>query len=295
MRARPKFVAAGVLAALLGVALGIGALVGDPGGTPGASHTGAATGLSASEAGYRLVDLSAPAAPNQAGPLRFRITAPDGAPLTNFALRHEKRLHLIVVRSDTTEYRHVHPAMDADGVWSAEWTWAAPGSYRVFADFAPGTPDSPGDLVLSDTVTVAGDAAPRALPPVAETAEVDGYTVTRHGAPSTAGGELRFTISRAGAPVTDLEPYLGAYAHLVALRAEDLAYLHVHPQTDGAPGPDVTFHAQAPSAGRYRLFLDFAHGGSVHTAQFTVDAAAGELLTGSSTSGDGHHSGGGHR
>ena len=31
------------------------------------------------------------------------------------------------------------------------------------------------------------------------------------------------------------------------------------------------FYAEVPSAGRYRLFLDFRHDGQVHTAEFTVD------------------------
>jgi hypothetical protein len=35
-------------------------------------------------------------------------------------------------------------------------------------------------------------------------------------------------------------------------------------------GPEIAFTAQVPSAGTYRLFLDFRHGGSVHTAAFTV-------------------------
>jgi uncharacterized protein YfaP (DUF2135 family) len=77
--------------------------------------------------------------------------------------------------------------------------------------------------------------------------------------------------------VTDLQPYLGAYGHLVALRSGDLAYLHVHP--DGAPrdgttspGPDVVFHADVPSAGTYHLYLDFKHDGVVRTAAFTVEA-----------------------
>jgi hypothetical protein len=76
-------------------------------------------------------------------------------------------------------------------------------------------------------------------------------------------------------PVTDLEPYLAAYGHLVALREGDLAYLHVH--SEGAPGdgrtpagPEIVFTAQVPSPGSYRLFLDFRHGGRVHTAAFTV-------------------------
>jgi hypothetical protein len=95
-----------------------------------------------------------------------------------------------------------------------------------------------------------------------------GYTVTLDGE-LAAGAEsaLSFSVSRDGRPVTDLEPYLGASGHLVALRAGDLAYLHVHPQDD----PDgITFHTQAPSTGTYRLYLDFKHGGTVHTAEFTV-------------------------
>lgn len=82
-------------------------------------------------------------------------------------------------------------------------------------------------------------------------------------------------MTKAGAPVTDLQPYLAAYGHLVALRDGDLAYLHVHP--DGAPGdgrtkagPGITFYAQVPSAGAYRLFLDFQHAGTVRTAEFTA-------------------------
>ena len=80
--------------------------------------------------------------------------------------------------------------------------------------------------------------------------------------------------------MTDLQPYLGAYGHLVALREGDLAYLHVHPEgTPGAggtpPGPTIGFRAEVPGAGGYRLFLDFQEGGVVRTAEFTVAATRG--------------------
>jgi hypothetical protein len=51
--------------------------------------------------------------------------------------------------------------------------------------------------------------------------------------------------------------------------------LHVHPQDraeGGTGGPEITFHAVFPSAGRYRLFLQFAHAGRVRTVAFTVEA-----------------------
>ncbi|MEV0339701.1 hypothetical protein AB0H49_11785 [Nocardia sp. NPDC050713] len=274
MRDRLRFAAfGGGLVVLLGAALGIGALVGDPGGRTRVLDTAQhrSTGLSDSESGYVLADLSAPTSPNRAGPLRFRITGPDGAPVTRFAIRHEKPLHLVVARTDAAEYRHAHPTMAADGTWSVDWTWAAPGTYRVFADFAPG--DGSDDLVLSGTVTVAGDVTARPLPPAAETASVDGYQVRLQG----DSDDLRFTVTRDGRPVTDLEPYLGAYAHLVGLHSPSLAYLHAHPQGEVGrtnPGPEVSFHAEPPMPGAYRLYFEFAHGGSVHTAEFTREFVA---------------------
>jgi hypothetical protein len=90
---------------------------------------------------------------------------------------------------------------------------------------------------------------------------------------------VTLTVNRDGVPVTDLQPYLAAYGHLVALREGDLAYLHVHP--DGSPGdgvtpagPQIEFVAEVPTAGGYRLFLDFQHGGVVRTAEFTVPTFA---------------------
>ncbi|MET9485925.1 hypothetical protein [Nocardia sp. NPDC006630] len=298
MNDRLRFAAfGGGLVVLFGAALGIGALVGDPAG-PAAGATSAhgahtesdaAPGLKDSESGYTLADITAPATANQQGALRFRITGPQG-PVTRFDSLHEKDLHLIVVRSDASQFRHVHPQLAADGTWSIDWTWAAPGAYRVFTDFSP--TGGPGELTLSRTVHVAGSAADTPLPPVSKTAEVDGYRVTMTGDMSTAGSELMFSVTRGGKAVTDLQPYLGAYGHLVALRASDLAYLHVHPEGEvgkTAPGPDVAFHAQAPSDGTYRLYLDFSHNGAVHTAEFTD-----ETTTAASASDATSQHGGGH-
>ena len=91
--------------------------------------------------------------------------------------------------------------------------------------------------------------------------------------------ELTLTVSRDGQPVMDLEPYLGALGHLVAIREGDLAYLHVHPldETEGAGGP-MRFAVEVPTAGRYALFFDFSHGGVVRTASLLATANAGRLI-----------------
>ena len=84
------------------------------------------------------------------------------------------------------------------------------------------------------------------------------------------------TVSRDGNPVTDLDPYLGALGHLVAIRDGDLAYLHVHPldELDGPGGPTVRFAVDVPTAGTYGLYFDFSHGDTVRTAAVTVTAAS---------------------
>jgi hypothetical protein len=234
-------------------------------------------GLMVSEDGYtlRLADRSVTAGPQV--PLRFQILGPDGAPVTGYRTEHDKDLHLIAVRRDLSHFQHVHPVLDAEGTWSVPVDLSAPGEYRVYADFTPTGHD--GGLVLGADLAVPGTYEPAPLPePTAVAQVVDGYEVTLAGdlVPGQAS-QLTLTVSKNGLPVTDLQPYLAAYGHLVALRAGDLAYLHVHPAGepgDGVTpaGPGIPFYATAPSVGDYRLFLDFQHAGVVRTAEFTLPA-----------------------
>ncbi|GAA3933894.1 hypothetical protein [Actinoplanes auranticolor] len=233
-------------------------------------------GLQITEDGYRLQPVSPALAVGKPQPFAFRIIGPTGEPLTGYTTAHDKDLHLIVVRRDLSGFQHVHPTLAADGTWSIPLAIPAPGQYRVFADFRPA--GHARGLTLGADVPAPGDYRPRPLPAAARTATVDGYTVTLGGdlVPG-ASSKLTLSVAKGGTPVTDLQPYLGAYGHLVALRDGDLAYLHVHP--DGAPGdgrtaagPQVTFYAEVPSSGSYRLYLDFQHAGTVRTAEFTAVA-----------------------
>ena len=238
-------------------------------------------GLSLAEDGYVLSPVRSPTAPNDRGTLSFTIVDPGGTPLLDYATAHDKQLHLIVVRSDGQHFAHVHPRLDAaTGTWSTPWTWNAAGTYRVFADFQPAGAGS-AKLTLTRTVQVAGAFVPAVASATRTVDEIAGYTVKLDGA-LTAGvsHQLTATVTRDGRPVMTLQPYLGAYGHLVALREGDLAYLHVHPEgaepvPGGTGGPAVPFAATAPTAGRYLLYLDFKVQDTVHTASFVVDAAPG--------------------
>jgi hypothetical protein len=231
-------------------------------------------GLQITQDGYRLQPVSAALAIGTPQPFAFRIIGPDGAPVTGYTKNHDKDLHLIVVRRDLSGFQHVHPTLSADGTWSIPLGVPAAGQYRVFADFQPAGHQQ--GMTLGVDVPASGDYQPRVLPAPARSATVDGYTVILTGdlVPG-ASSKLILSIAKDGRPVSDLQPYLGAYGHLVALREGDLAYLHVHPggtPGDGrtAAGPEITFYAEVPSTGSYRLYLDFQHAGKVRTAEFTA-------------------------
>jgi hypothetical protein len=247
-------------------------------------------GLSSTENGYTLRLAQTRVDAGRQVPLQFRITDASGAAVTRYVDNHEKQLHLIVVRRDLTGFQHVHPTMDTAGTWSVPVDLSA-GDYRVFADFIP---EGGENLTLGADVHVAGRYDPQPLPPPTTTATVDGFTVKLTGNPkANEPSMLSFSVTRDGKPVTDLQPYLGAYGHLVALRASDLAYLHVHPMGepgDGVTpaGPEIGFHTTFPSDGDYRLFLDFKHQNVVRTAEFTVSVDRGPQSTMTTESSHGH-------
>jgi hypothetical protein len=266
-----------LLAAVFGGAAVVGAAVDPSGSDTTAGHAGEggdamaahAGGSDASEAtlpgvavaqdGYRLaLSRSAYHAGRVEQRVAFQILDEQGRPVRDFDVAHEKRMHFIVVRRDFAYFQHLHPRLDADGAWTQDVKFARGGSYRVFADFERGGEQ----YTLGADVQVSGDFDAEALPPPRETVRSDGgLEVTLR----ARGGDLGFEVRDHGAVVNDrLDSYLGGKGHLVALRHGDLAYLHTHPE-----GDELAFETTYPSAGAYRLFVQFSYKGRIQTAAFT--------------------------
>ncbi|OJF11504.1 hypothetical protein BG844_25945 [Couchioplanes caeruleus subsp. caeruleus] len=206
----------------------------------------------------------------RAQPFRFRVTGAAGAPITTYAIVHDKPLHLVVVRRDLTGFQHLHPTMAPDGTWSIDLTLAEPGSYRAIADFTAVVGGQQTPATLGVDLTVAGNYAPVSLPPPVTEATAGGFTVQYAGTPRIGTTQpLLMSVRGPDGKPAALEPYLGAYGHLVVLREGDVGYVHVHPEA-GPTGGAVKFWLAAPGPGRYRMFFDFQVAGKVHTAAFTA-------------------------
>lgn len=235
-----------------------------------------------------VVDLVTSPASVQAGipvTMTFTVRRPDGTPITKFETVHERRYHLFIVSRDLEVFEHVHPEQRADGRWEIQVTLPKPGYYQFLSDFLPtgGASQFIGRTVV--TTGFDGDLAsqsPTLQPDTGSTKTVGSLSAHVQLEPSVliAGeyGHLSFTLADAssGRPVTDLQPYLGSFGHILILSEDMSDYVHSHPYegpdaiNDDTPGgPRVTFEGYMPRAGRYRAWTQFQRGGELMTVPFT--------------------------
>ncbi len=207
-------------------------------------------------------------------PVRFRFAAPG----RHFEYVHERPIHLLIASEDLAEFDHIHPELTANDHYEVAHTFARGGRYRLWADFSlPGG----APRVESFDVDVAG---PRTAAPVASAA----WAVKL--APEQAlraGVDIPIHL-KLPAGHADLQPYLGAWAHVIVISKDRRSFAHAHPleaavtmsavHTHVAAGPppdEVTIVTSFPRAGEYRLWAQFQRAGKVITVPFVLQVAAG--------------------
>jgi hypothetical protein len=247
---------------------------------PGAGHThgpGAESvigdGTSASAGGYSLVDVRLPRFSGQPGDLSFRILDRSGRPVRDYVEEQTKPLHMYVVRNDLQDFRHLHPVLGKDGTWTARAALAGPGSYRVLAEFTPGTDPEASHVVLGRNEIVPGSW--EAVEPAAEPVADDGVVRVAVDDPLETGtdGRMRITIDNGEGDEVTLGSFLGSYAHVTGFELESGSFVHVHPQ--GEPeatdaGTELTFHTEFQEPGSYRFFVQVRVDGFLHTVPVTA-------------------------
>ena len=194
--------------------------------------------------------------------ISLRLTDAHGAPVTEFEIVHEKKLHLIIVREGLDKFTHTHPEPGPDGTMVTVMTFPEGGTYYFYADFTPR--DGKGVTLMAE-LRVEGEssAAPPLEPYVPGLVQTD-QLLANVGIEAGQGmHRVSFALMDLGeAPVTDLEPYLGAMGHFVVLSADGRRYVHSHP-TGGGEANEVVFDVHFPGPGLYKGWGEFQRGGAV--------------------------------
>ncbi|MEP6984006.1 MAG: hypothetical protein ABI970_00290, partial [Chloroflexota bacterium] len=247
-----------------------------------------------------IVNLStdpASAEANKPFTLTVTILNADGkTPVTAFDEVHTKLLHFIVVTQDLTQFQHVHPDYQGNGVFVLKnLVLPEAANYVTYADF---TPTGEHQHYVRNTLTVNGaiDKQPGLVVSPTEVT-IGGLKMSLSGTDAvTAGVEtsLKFHVSDAktGTDINNLDEYLGAAGHLVIIDEANQIYIHTHPaghdmdaMSDMATatpemagmtmpiqyGPDLEFMTAFPNVGLWAMWLQVQYKGDVYTFPFVVD------------------------
>lgn len=205
-----------------------------------------------------------------------------------------KKLHLIVVDDTLSTFMHVHPVLGSDGHFRLLLRLPHRGIYHLYAD---GVPHGLGRQVFRFDLSAGGGTggAVRSLTARGNIAYAGPYrlAIDRTSVPVGEPAIYHVTITKRGALARGLRPYLGAMGHGVLIGA-DLSYMHVHamdammmdmmgtddcgdavltmqPIAPGSPvSPELQFYLQAPHAGIYKFWLQFADSSRDYAASWIM-------------------------
>ncbi len=216
-----------------------------------------------------------PDQPTSAGvPCEATITLHDaktGLPISadQLAITHTKKLHLLVVDQSLKDYHHIHPTpAEQPGSYRFTFTPKTANSYSAWADFTLNN-----DRKSHQIKTTIQSSMRRNIKPSIRrnsSAEVANMRFDWSGAPlqKNTPSIVEVNISdTAGKPVSDLEPVMGAYAHLVGFSADGKSLIHCHPlgsepkTPQDRGGPNLRFHVEAENDGPIQFYLQIRRNG----------------------------------
>lgn len=190
---------------------------------------------------------------------------------SELAISHEKKLHLIIYDPSLKEFQHVHPEFDGK-IWSADVQFAVDGDYWVWAQ---GELASDGTEFSSSTrLTISGGSTAWPSPPVLPdlrngSSGISAIKLSQNKLTAGKMAMLDLTMSRTDGTTPKLTPYLGAFAHIIATPKDGDELIHVHPVSTG-PAQGM-IHAMFPTAGEYRLWVQFIDDGNLKTIPLSVE------------------------
>lgn len=220
--------------------------------------------------------------------VKIQLSKADRSPATydDLMVMHTQPIHLLIEEPGLGDYHHEHPVeTEVPGEYSFSFTPQRSAPYRIWADLVPvatGVQELPfTDLPSKGTAGPVTDRADKF------TAKVQGLSFVLtlgggNGEPLKANQARRMDImvtDAAGKPVTQLEPVMNAFAHLVGFYDDYHTVVHLHPTggdvtlADARGGPGLSFMFFPPRAGFIRLYCQVSLDGRMIFAPFNVNVA----------------------
>jgi hypothetical protein len=176
---------------------------------------------------------------------------------------HTKKLHLLAIDPTLTNYHHIHPLPDTvPGQYHFTFTPQETG-YWLWLDVTPlatGKQEYVPFTFGKQDKTAAIDKTPHTI------AQVGQYTFRLNLAETLHAGKptlARLEVTKNDKPFTQLQPVLGAFAHLVGFNEDRQSVMHIHPlgqepKTDTERGGStLMFHIEPEKTGFVKLFAQF--------------------------------------
>jgi hypothetical protein len=190
---------------------------------------------------------------------------------------HTRKLHLLIVDPSLSDYHHIHPVPAKNGEWTFDFTPLKNDSYRIWADVIP-VATGKQEYVMADIGTSAKQKAAINKTTIMSST-VDGYsfTLALDGEPKAGAAVMgNITVTKDGNLFNQLEPVMGAFAHVVGFTEDYNSVLHIHPMGKEPTseiergGPKLEFHIEPKNAGFVKLFAQVRIGDKDIFAPFGV-------------------------
>ena len=188
----------------------------------------------------------------------------------DLSISHEKKLHLVIYDSSLNEFQHIHPEYNGSS-WGVSAKFSVDGDYWVWAQ---GELASDGtEFSTSSKLSVSGGTVAWPTPPALTDGRSGQFGVSKINLSLnklTAGkmAMLDLSMMRTDGSKPQLIPYMGAFAHVIATPEDGDSLIHVHP-VDSGPANGM-LHVTFPSAGMYRLWIQFIDGGNLIVIPLSV-------------------------
>lgn len=185
---------------------------------------------------------------------------------------HERKLHLLAYDPALREFQHVHPEFDGH-FWKVDLNFAVDGEYRLWAQGELASDNE--EFSVPVKLKVQGGQSPWPTPPQLtdlRTGENSNSVVTLDHQSLRSGRMVMMNLkfSRKDGSAPNLTPYLGAFAHVVAVFDDANTLIHVHPMDSSDPNQGM-LHVTFPRSGFYRLWVQFIDAGQIKTVPLSVE------------------------